>query len=61
VDLSRPVPDQLADVVVSFERRYPRKARGHVGRAARIAGIARRMLSAKLAEYKIDTDEFKGV
>jgi DNA-binding NtrC family response regulator len=64
VDLSRPLPDQLADVVACFERRYLRKAlrraRGHVGRAAQIAGIGRRTLTAKIAEYKIDTDEFKG-
>ena len=64
MDLSRPLSDQLAHVVATFERRYLRKAlrraRGHVDRAARFAGIARRTLSAKIAEYKIDTDEFKG-
>ncbi len=64
VDLSRPLPEQMAAVTAAFEKRYLRKAlrkaRGHVGRAATIAGLSRRTLTAKIAEYKIDTDEFKG-
>jgi DNA-binding NtrC family response regulator len=64
VDLSRPLPDQLAEVVAAFEKRYLRKALrrvgGHVGRAAKLMGIARRTLTGKIAEYKIDTSEFKG-
>ncbi len=64
VDLSRPLPEQLEEVVAAFEKRYLRKAlrkaRGHVGRAATITGIARRTLTAKIAQHKIDTAEFKG-
>ncbi|HEX5269443.1 MAG TPA: sigma-54 dependent transcriptional regulator [Gemmataceae bacterium] len=64
VDLARPLPDQLAAVTAAFERRYLRKAlrkaHGHVGRAATIAGLSRRTLTAKIAQYKLDTDEFKG-
>jgi DNA-binding NtrC family response regulator len=63
VDLSRPLPDQLAEVTAAFEKRYLRKAlrraHGHVGRAATIAGLSRRTLTAKIAQYNIDTDEFK--
>jgi two-component system response regulator AtoC len=63
VDLSRPLQDQLSEVVTAFEKRYLRRAlrraRGHVGRAATIAGLSRRTLTAKIAQYKIDTSEFK--
>jgi two-component system response regulator AtoC len=63
VDLSQPLQDQLSEVVAAFEKRYLRralrKARGHVGRAATIAGLSRRTLTAKIAQYKIDTSEFK--
>ncbi len=63
VDLSRPLPEQVDEVVAAFEKRYLRRAlrraRGHVGRAAAITGLARRTLTAKIAQYKIDTSEFK--
>jgi DNA-binding NtrC family response regulator len=63
IDLSKPLPQQVTEVVEAFEKRYLRKAlrkaRGHVGRAAHIAGIARRTLSAKISQYKIDTSTFK--
>jgi DNA-binding NtrC family response regulator len=63
-DLSRPLRDQLAEVTSAFEKRYLRRAlrktRGHVARAATITGLSRRALTAKIAQYKIDTSEFKG-
>jgi two-component system response regulator AtoC len=58
VDLSRPLTDQLREVTASFEARYLRralkKARGHIGRTAEIAGLSRRSVSEKLAQYEID-------
>jgi DNA-binding NtrC family response regulator len=63
VDVTRPLPDQLRQVVADVEKQYLRKAlkkaRGNVGRCARISGLSRRSVSAKLAEYGIDKDEFK--
>ena len=46
-----------------FEERYLRRAlkktRGHVGRCAKISGLSRRSITDKIAQYKIDKDEFK--
>jgi two-component system response regulator AtoC len=63
VDLSRPMTEQLPEVVAAFEERYLRralkKARGHIGRTARITGLSRRTISDKIAQYKIDKAQFK--
>lgn len=63
VDVSRPLPEQLRQIVAEVEKQYLRKAlkksRGNVGRCARISGLSRRSVSAKLAEYGIDKDEYK--
>jgi DNA-binding NtrC family response regulator len=63
IDLSRPLSEQLPEVVASFEERYIRRAlkrtRGHVGRCARICGISRRSMTAKIAQYNIDKSSFK--
>ncbi len=63
VDLSRPLPDQLVELTSAFEERYLRRAlrscRGHVGRCAKISGLSRRSVSAKISQYKIDTSAFK--
>lgn len=63
VDLSRPLPDQLAELTATFEERYLRRAlrscKGHVGRCAKISGLSRRSVSAKISQYKIDTSSFK--
>jgi DNA-binding NtrC family response regulator len=62
IDLSRPLPDQLAEVVANFEERYLRKAlkktRGHVGRCATISGLSRRSVTEKISLYKIDRTSF---
>jgi DNA-binding NtrC family response regulator len=62
VDISRPLNDQLAELTAAFEQRYLRKAmrktRGHVGRTARIAGLSRRSVTSKIAQYKIDRSAF---
>ncbi len=63
VDLTRPLTEQLAVLTVAFEKRYLRKAlrkaRGHVGRCAKISGLSRRSVSAKITQYKIDTSAYK--
>jgi DNA-binding NtrC family response regulator len=63
VDLTRPLPDQLAEITAAFEERYLRKAlrrtRGHVGKCAQITGLSRRSITDKIAQYKIDKHEFK--
>jgi DNA-binding NtrC family response regulator len=63
VDLSRPLPEQLSEITAAFEERYLRKAlrrtRGHVGKCAKITGLSRRSITDKIAQYKINKDEFK--
>jgi DNA-binding NtrC family response regulator len=63
VDLSRPLPDQLAELTAAFEERYLRKAlrrtRGHVGKCATITGLSRRSITDKIAQYKIEKSDFK--
>jgi DNA-binding NtrC family response regulator len=63
VDLSRSLPDQLAEITAAFEERYLRKAmrksRGHIGQTARLAGLSRRSISDKIAHYGIDKSSFK--
>jgi DNA-binding NtrC family response regulator len=64
VDLGRPLAEQLAEVTATFEERYLRralkKARGHIGRTARISGLSRRSISDKIAQYKIDKSLYRG-
>jgi DNA-binding NtrC family response regulator len=63
VDLSRPLSEQLAEVIATFETHYITKAlqktQGHVGRSATICGISRRSMTAKIAQYNIDKSLFK--
>src|SRR5205085_1500681 len=55
IDLDRPLPELLHEAVVNIEQQYLRKAlkktRGNVGRCARICGLSRRSVTAKIAEY----------
>jgi DNA-binding NtrC family response regulator len=63
IDLSRPLPELIREVTAQLEKRYILKAlkktRGNVMRTAKICGLSRRSISAKLAEYDIDKSEFK--
>jgi DNA-binding NtrC family response regulator len=63
IDLERPLPDLLRDITVEVEQQYIRKAlkksHGNIGRCARICGLSRRSISAKIAEYKINKTVFK--
>jgi DNA-binding NtrC family response regulator len=63
VDLTRPLPEQLNELTIAFEKRYLRRAlkktRGHVGKCAKISGLSRRSVTDKIAQYEIDKTEFK--
>lgn len=63
VDLGRPLAEQLAEVIATFEAHYItkalRKTHGHVGRSASICGISRRSMTAKIAQYNIDKSLYK--
>ena len=63
IDLARPLPEQLEELHASFEERYLRRAlrkcRGHVGRCAKLSGLSRRSVTAKISQYNIDTSEFR--
>jgi two-component system response regulator AtoC len=63
VDLRKPMPEQLAALTAYFEERYlrkaMRKARGHVGKCAKITGLSRRSITDKVALYGIDKSTFK--
>jgi DNA-binding NtrC family response regulator len=63
VDLSRSLPEQLAEITADFEKRFLRKAlkksRGHIGRCAKICGLSRRSVTDKVSLYKIDKAMFK--
>jgi DNA-binding NtrC family response regulator len=63
IDLSRKLPDLLRETMAELEKQYIRKAlkktRGNVMRCARICGLSRRSISAKLTEYGIKKEEFK--
>lgn len=63
IDISRPLPDVLKEVVADVESRYIRKAlaktRGNVGRCAKICNISRRSVTSKIAEYGIKKEEMK--
>src|SRR5207244_12904527 len=57
IDLDRPLPELLREAVLNIEQQYLRKAlkktRGNVGRCARICGLSRQSVTAKIDEYKL--------
>ncbi|MFT3879640.1 MAG: sigma-54 dependent transcriptional regulator [Gemmatales bacterium] len=63
VDVTKPLPEQLAAMIAAFEKRYLRRmlkrTRGHVGRCAKLSGLSRRSITDKIAQYGIDKAEFK--
>ncbi len=65
IDLDKPLPQLLADMTAEIERQYIRKAlkksHGNIGRCAKICGLSRRSVSAKISEYRIDKALFKEV
>jgi DNA-binding NtrC family response regulator len=65
IDLETPLPQLLRDVCADIEQQYIRKAlkksHGNIGRCAKICGLSRRSISAKIAEYQINKTMFKEV
>jgi DNA-binding NtrC family response regulator len=65
IDLNRPLPQLLQETVTVVEQQYIRKAlkkaQGNVGRCAKICGLSRRSITAKIAEYGFDRLAFKDV
>jgi DNA-binding NtrC family response regulator len=63
VSLDRPLSVVVKDAVASIEEQYIRKAlrkaHGHVGRCAKICGLSRRSVTAKIAAYKLEKSSFK--
>jgi DNA-binding NtrC family response regulator len=63
VELDHPLTVFLQGIISKIEQQYIRKAlkktHGRVGRCARICGLSRRSISAKIAEYKLDKSVFK--
>jgi len=63
VDIDRPLPDHLNDIIARVEEQYLRKAlqktRGHVGKCAEMSGLSRRSVTDKIAQYDIDKAIFK--
>jgi DNA-binding NtrC family response regulator len=63
IDLSRPLPEVLADAQAAVEKQYLgqalRASRGHVGRCATLCGLSRRAVSQKLVAYRLDRTRFQ--
>jgi DNA-binding NtrC family response regulator len=63
IDLSRPLPELMQDLLADIEQQYIlkalKKSHGNIGRCAKICGLSRRSVSAKIAEYKINKTRFK--
>jgi DNA-binding NtrC family response regulator len=63
ITLDRPLPEVVRETVSAVERQYIRKAlhktHGNVSRCARLCGLSRRSMTAKMAEYKLDKSMFK--
>lgn len=63
IRLDRPLPDILRETTASIEEQYLRRAlkkvRGNVVRCAKLCGLSRRSVTAKITEYKIDRLEYK--
>ena len=63
IDLDTPLPQLLRDIASDVEQQYISKAlkksHGNIGRCAKICGLSRRSISAKIAEYDIKKAAFK--
>lgn len=63
VDLKRPLADYLHDAIAQIERDYICKAldetRGQVSQCARICGLSRRSITAKMNAYGLNRQSFK--
>ena len=65
ITLNRPLPALLHEITADVERAVSaqgvQKSHGNVGRCAKVCGLSRRSITAKLAEYGIEKAPFKEV
>jgi DNA-binding NtrC family response regulator len=63
ITLERPLAEVIKDIVTRVEREYLcqalAKTQGNVTRGARMCGLSRRCVTAKMAEYNLDKAGFK--
>jgi DNA-binding NtrC family response regulator len=63
IDLDQPMAELMRLIAADVEQQYIRKAleksHGNVGMCAKLCGLSRRSISAKLAQYRIDKTSFK--
>lgn len=63
IDLQRPLTEHLHEAVAQIEKEFISRAlektRGHIGQCARICGLSRRSITAKMNAYELDKDAFK--
>jgi DNA-binding NtrC family response regulator len=63
IDLDQPLTDLLRQISAQVEEEYIRKAleksHGNVGRCAKLCGLSRRSISAKITQYNINKATFK--
>jgi DNA-binding NtrC family response regulator len=63
VDLNQPLTELLRRISAQVEQEYIRKAleksHGNVGHCAKLCGLSRRSISAKITEYNIDKTSYK--
>jgi DNA-binding NtrC family response regulator len=65
IDLSRPLPQLINEATTELEKRYLKQALektgGSVGKCAMLAGMSRRSISSKLAEYGLDKRTYRAL
>jgi DNA-binding NtrC family response regulator len=65
LDIDQPLTELIRKMTSSVEQQYIRKAleksHGNVGLCAKLCGLSRRSISAKIAEYNINKATFKEV
>jgi DNA-binding NtrC family response regulator len=63
IDLDQPLTELIRKISAEIEEQYIRRAleksHGNVGRCAKICGLSRRSISAKITEYNINKASFK--
>jgi DNA-binding NtrC family response regulator len=63
VNLNTPLPQLLQEMTMSLERQYIekalRKTKGNVSKCAKLCGMSRRSITAKISDYAIDKKTFQ--
>ena len=65
INLDQPLHVQVRRLTETIEQHYIRKAlkmsHGNIGRCAKICGLSRRTITAKMSEYSINKKKYKEV